>query len=149
MLGHFGVHGECACESCLARVCASCVLRAADCVVRGGDRRADFTFEIDVHFTCVYFVEPEAAALTWTAQESNVQRGFATKTETAMETVRASEVVEEECAWAVCLEGFGKGESVSWLPCSHVYHSECILKWLRYLLVVVMLFVKEIVIEWE
>ncbi|KAK1308168.1 E3 ubiquitin-protein ligase RING1-like [Acorus calamus] len=125
MLGHFGVHGESARESCLASVCASCVSRAADCVVRGRARRADFAFEIHVHFRCIYSGEPEPAALTWTAWESEVRYGIAT------ETVRASEAVEEDCACAVCLEGFGKGESVSRLPCRHVYHSECILKWLR------------------
>ncbi|GJN03848.1 hypothetical protein PR202_ga21334 [Eleusine coracana subsp. coracana] len=35
----------------------------------------------------------------------------------------------EECA--VCRDGVTAGQRVKWLPCSHLYHDECILPWLQ------------------
>ncbi|GJN15889.1 hypothetical protein PR202_gb02834 [Eleusine coracana subsp. coracana] len=35
----------------------------------------------------------------------------------------------EECA--VCRDGVTAGQRVKWMPCSHLYHDECILPWLQ------------------
>lgn len=31
----------------------------------------------------------------------------------------------------MCLTDFGKGDKVKEAPCGHIFHSECIIKWLQ------------------
>ena len=40
-------------------------------------------------------------------------------------------LVREEETCMVCLEEYGAGSCASRMPCSHVFHDECIITWLR------------------
>lgn len=42
---------------------------------------------------------------------------------------RVVEVVEGESECSICLEKFGEGGEGLVLPCSHVYHKDCIIRW--------------------
>ncbi|XP_008221738.1 PREDICTED: uncharacterized protein LOC103321693 [Prunus mume] len=39
--------------------------------------------------------------------------------------------VSESESCSVCMDEFEEGTTVAWMPCSHVFHGECIVNWLR------------------
>ncbi|OVA10267.1 zinc finger protein [Macleaya cordata] len=41
------------------------------------------------------------------------------------------EQLQEDNICAVCMDEFSTEEEVTWLPCSHYFHENCILPWLR------------------
>ncbi|XP_010274322.1 PREDICTED: probable E3 ubiquitin-protein ligase RHC1A [Nelumbo nucifera] len=50
----------------------------------------------------------------------------------ALPKVRITEAhLKNDSNCPVCKEGFGIGEEVREMPCKHVYHSDCIVPWLR------------------
>ncbi|KAM3358937.1 E3 ubiquitin-protein ligase like [Capsicum galapagoense] len=53
--------------------------------------------------------------------------------QTSMGLLKRMEVIDEECRnddCVICLENIGK-EEVSCLPCSHLFHGDCIMDWLE------------------
>ncbi|KAK1261007.1 E3 ubiquitin protein ligase RIE1 [Acorus gramineus] len=138
MLDQHRLRGEAIRTSAFARECARCVRRAADSVARNGFERGDFECELELLITCVYLGEPEEAAVAWATwwseRQSGCKVGTVPASEASIEALGAENYeagVGEECACAVCLEGLEEGELVSRVPCDHLYHSECIVKWLR------------------
>ena len=41
------------------------------------------------------------------------------------------QLVEERSSCTVCLQDYKEGASVNKLPCDHLYHTKCILNWLK------------------
>ncbi|XP_043687562.1 E3 ubiquitin-protein ligase RNF12-like [Telopea speciosissima] len=50
----------------------------------------------------------------------------------AVEIVRFEEEEEEEITCMICMEEYVRGVEIARLPCSHIFHSECIAKWLKH-----------------
>ncbi|CAL1152323.1 unnamed protein product [Cladocopium goreaui] len=48
--------------------------------------------------------------------------------EKSLQSVRAKEVLDQMCS--VCLHPFERNDAVSALPCSHIFHEDCISRWL-------------------
>eukprot|EP00434_Breviolum_minutum_P009409 symbB.v1.2.008287.t1/scaffold519.1/size192877/15 len=48
--------------------------------------------------------------------------------EKSLQSVRAKEVLDQMCS--VCLHPFERNDAVSALPCSHIFHKDCISRWL-------------------
>lgn len=57
------------------------------------------------------------------------ERAISSLEEIDVEEVRSKGEEVEPCA--VCTEAYESAETVLKLPCQHVYHSECLLRWLR------------------
>ncbi|KAK2654339.1 hypothetical protein Ddye_014195 [Dipteronia dyeriana] len=66
--------------------------------------------------------ESSSSAMTWFTPVSKdaIQR---------LEKVRFDQ--DDECKCMICLEEFSTGVETMRMPCGHLYHEECIVKWLE------------------
>ncbi|VFQ81599.1 unnamed protein product [Cuscuta campestris] len=84
-----------------------------------------------------YLSGPGAAGMEQLAEQmlDDVPTGLPPAPESIIDAIPKRQISESHLvndkACAVCLEEFEAGEEARELPCKHIYHSECIVPWLR------------------
>ncbi|KAK7282516.1 hypothetical protein RIF29_11358 [Crotalaria pallida] len=91
--------------------------------LRGESGRCRF-FNLDLEFVVIRRVYEDVAVVI-TEEESPTKIAF----ESIKKVILEEGMEMERCS--VCLEEFVGGTEVSSLPCKHVYHGECITRWLQ------------------
>ncbi|KAK8474334.1 hypothetical protein V6N13_068449 [Hibiscus sabdariffa] len=118
-----------------------------DTIIRRGLEIAEWMFELGLNFKVLYLasvihatVEVSAARLEFImsrvlagSEMESSDYGMVPAQESSVREMVATVWVEEgdeDCT--ICLEGFEAGSYAARMPCSHIFHAECIQEWLKH-----------------
>ncbi|XP_027362799.1 E3 ubiquitin-protein ligase RING1-like [Abrus precatorius] len=91
-----------------------------------------FTLVLDIFVQCLYD-ERDNNIINMIMGESVREVHMVPASMTAIETIKKVKLEEssmvDQCS--ICLIEFDKDMEVSMMPCKHVYHQECLIKWLK------------------